>query len=254
MTMQNTKMVLVLLALSTYAVGCGQSTTNQSNATHPVINTGEVPISPDGVYTSNGSYSDSQKTATFTPVSIEEMNSYVGTHPLNDPKDFKVSVDLKEVPSQTGRYYGTVKISYTDTGVRYTGTFKASSNTNEDLYNLKDSGTLDAEYNRWFTINNVYYFSAYFQDAYGAIVLIFDNYVNQGDAQGTGVVSGSIYYKNFAQSYAPQSPYRSCWFIYAGPYNCISSAVTNKSAVYPGDGYIKLGTFSGMSKAAVFNN
>ena len=110
---------------------------------------------------------------------------------------------------------------------------------------------MEAEYNRWFTLNGKYYFSAYFQDAYGAVVLVFDNYVNLGDAQGSGVVSGSVYYKNFAQSYVQQSPYRKCWYIYSGPYNCRANAVMDKSAIYPGDGFKKLGTFSGLSKAAV---
>lgn len=95
-------------------------------------------------------------------------------------------------------------------------------------------------------------FSAVFQDSLGALVIVIDNSLNQGDGQGTGTLSGSIYYKNFPQSHAAQSPYRKCWFL-TGLYSCRASAVTDKTSLYPGDGFIKLGTFSGLSKSMAFN-
>lgn len=245
----NSKMIYLLAAFSLMGVGCAKNTELQANSTTTVVS-GGIPVSPDGTSTSS-STSTSSKTATFVPVSISEFNSYVAMHPLNNPSDFKITVDLQSAGN--GRYAGSVKLSYVDTGYQYEGKFEAGSGTNQDIYKLKDAGLMEAEFNRWFIINNQYYFTAFFQDAYGAIVLVIDNYVNQGDAQGTGYVSGSVYYKNFAQSYAQQSPYRKCWYIYSGPYNCRASAVIDKNSVYPGDGYRKLGTFSGLSKAAIFN-
>ena len=246
----NLKLALILATVAVFGAGCGSSSSD--NVTAPIINTGDVPVSPDGVYTSGGSYTADQKTAVFTPVSLEMMNNYAYLHPLNDPKDIAVTIDLQEV--KNGRYAGSVKISYTDNGQRIVGTFKAGRHQNDNFSSLRDNDKLDAEFNRWFIINGKYYFSAYFQDAYGGLIVVFDNYVNQGDAQGTGVVSGAVYFRNFPQSYATQSPYRSCWYIYDGPYDCRAEAVTKKNAIYPANGYRKLGTFSGLSKAAVFNN
>lgn len=249
----NSKLIVLLAAFSLLGVGCGKSQQFQTDSVgggyQPIVNDGSIPVSPDGsgVGTSTGGTTGSN-TVDFTPVSIAEFNSYVAMHPLNNPTNFKITVDMQNAGN--GRYAGTVKLSYVDTGYQYEGKFEAGSGTNVSYKGMKDNGLMEAEFNRWFIINGKYYFSAFFQDAYGAIVLVFDNYVNQGDAQGSGYVSGSVYYKNFAQSYAQQSPYRKCWYIYDGPYNCRASAVINKNTPYPGDGYRKLGTFSGLSKAA----
>ncbi|XGC79583.1 hypothetical protein ACES2L_09620 [Bdellovibrio bacteriovorus] len=253
----NSKLILVA-AIALLGVGCAKEGQTPASTVYQQVGggTGTIPVSPDGVYTSdNTQYSstNSQKTVNFTPVSLAEMNSYVGLHPLNNPSNYKLTVDLSAV--ENGRYSGTVKISYLDQGQQYTGTFTAGAGRNPEHKSLKDNNLLESEFNRWFIIGGKYYFSAFFQDNYGAIVLVFDNYVNQGDAQGGGIVSGRVYYKNFAQSYYYQSTYRNCWYIRSGPWNCRSDAVINKTTPYPGsgDGYRLLGTFSGLNKAAAFN-
>lgn len=247
----NTKMMILVAAFSVMGVGCGS---NKMVADSSVVSTdqvggsGSIPTSPDGSTTTDStSYSNE---ATFTPVSIAEFNSYVGSHPLNDPQNFKVKVQLQQV--ENGRYAGTVNISYTDTGYAYNGTFTAGSGRNVSMKTLNDNNALEAEFNRWFTYSGRSVFTGFFQDSYGAIVLVIDNVASQGDAQGGDVVTGSVYYKNFAQSYTQQSPYRSCWYITNGPYNCRSTSVINKSSTVPSDGYRKLGTFSGISRAASF--
>lgn len=248
----NSKLILLLATVALLGVGCSRNNDMQGGFANQPIGpggNGNIPNSPNGSGAGSSAPAGAN-TATFVPVSIAEFNSYVAMHPLNNPTDFKLTVDLQSAGN--GRYAGVVKISYADTGYRYEGKFEAGSGTNQDLYKLKDAGLMEAEFNRWFIINNKYYFSAFFQDAYGAVVLVIDDYVNQGDAQGGGTMSGSVYYKNFAQSYAQQSPYRKCWYIYDGPYDCRASAVISKNTPYPGDGYRKLGTFSGLSKAAVF--
>lgn len=252
----NSKLIVLLAAFSLMGVGCGKSNQFQSGSgdTGTTVNnggaTGVIPGAPDGSgSTSTGSTSGSN-VADFTPVSFSEFSAYVASHPLNNPTNIKLTVDLQNVSN--GRYAGTVKISYTDMGYAYTGTFKAGSGTNQKLSGLQDSGMLEAEYNRFFTYGGKTVFSGFFQDAYGAIVLVVDNVVNQGDGQGGGYVTGSVYYKNFAQSYAQQSPYRKCWYIRTGPYNCRASAVIDKNGLYPGDGFRKLGTFSGLAKSAAF--
>jgi hypothetical protein len=245
-----TKLIVLLAAFSVLGVGCGKSSEGGSQTYQPPIldNDGSTPVSPDGPGTGTGTVGG--QTATFQPVSIQEFNSYVALHPLNAPTDFKITVSLQDAGN--GRFAGSVKLGYTDTGYNYNATFEAGSGNNVKMSGLKDNGVMEAEYNRWFILNGQYYFSAYFSDNYGAIVLVFDSYVNQGDGQGTGTLTGKVYYRNFAQSYAPQSPYRKCWFIYDGPYMCRSNTVMNKSSAVP-DGYRYLGKFSGLSKASAFN-
>lgn len=253
----NSKLIALMIVTSILGVGCGKSKSVDTGSANGIITvsptgattggTGTSPTSPNGP--GSTTTSSNSNSVDFSPVSFEEFSNYVAMHPLNSPNNYKITVDLSDAGS--GRYAGSVKISYVDNGYQYEGKFSAGSGVNQDLTGLKDGNMMEAEYNRWFMLDGKYYFSAYFQDAYGAIVLVFDNYVNLGDAQGSGVVSGSVYYKNFAQSYVQQSPYRKCWYIYSGPYNCRATAVMDKSAVYPGDGYRKLGTFSGLSKAAV---
>ncbi len=250
----NTKLVILLAAFSLLGVGCGESNSFQSNSdavlpgNSGAVDSGAgVPVTPD----SGGSVGSGTNQASFTPVSFTEFSNYVALHALNNPSNYKVTVNLASAGSN--RFAGTVKISYSDAGNNYVATFTAGSGVNQKLYDLKDSGKMEAAYNYWYVLGGKTVFSGYFQDAYGAIVLVIDGSTNQGDGQGGGNVSGSIYYKNFAQSYATQSPYRNCWYIYDGPYDCRSSAVTGKASLYPTDnGYRKLGTFTGLSKVAAF--
>lgn len=250
----NSKLIFLLAAFSLMGVGCGKSSQFQpgSNTTTVVGGgvSGTVPGSPDGTGSSSSGSTSGGNVVDFVPVSFSEFNSYVATHPLNNPSNYKLTVDLQDAGG--GRFGGSVKISYVDTGYQYEGRFEAGMGKNQDLYDLQDAGVYEAEYNRWFSYGGKTVFSGFFQDTYGAIVLIVDNVVNQGDGQGAGYVTGSVYYKNFAQSYAQQSPYRDCWFIRSGPYNCRAGAVINKSGLYPADGYRKLGTFSGLVKSAAF--
>ncbi len=252
----NAPLMILVAAIALAGVGCGNNKMAVAESTAVVVDssnngTGSIPTSPDGSGTSgSGTTTSYSNEATFTPVSITELNNYIGTRPVNDPQNFKLKIQLSDIGN--GRYAGTVSMSYTDTGVTYTGVFTAGSGKNASYSGLKDNNTYEAEYNRFFTSGGKTVFNGFFQDQWGGVVLVVDNVISQGDAQGGTIVTGSLYYKNFAQSYATQSPYRKCWFIYDGPYNCRSGSVINKSAVIPNDGYRKLGTFSGISKAAAF--
>lgn len=250
----NTKLMILLAGISLMGVGCSKNQLQASDSTAVVDGntaTGVTPLAPDST-DSSSSASGYTNSAAFTPVSLQEFNSYVATHPLNAPTNFKVTMNLQN--NGGNRYGGTVQISYTDTGYTYNGTFTAGTGNNVSIKTLKDNDTPEAQFNYWYQSSAGPVFSGFFQDSYGSIVVIVDKFVSTsgGDAQsGAQVISGSIYYKNFAQSYATQSPYRKCWFIYDGPYNCRSSAIINKTSLVP-DGYRKLGTFSYMSKSAVF--
>lgn len=251
------KKQLLLLAVLASMVGVGCS--NKTNtATPPVTDTPVVtnpvdPGTPSGGGTDGGLSDSDGDVVTFIPVDFATFNSYVGTHPLNSPKNIKISVDLKNNGSL--RYYGAIKISYEDNGQSYQGTFESGEGKNQSISGLKDNDVMESVYNYWFSKDGKTVFTGMFQDQYGSIVLVIDKTIDQGDGQGTGYVSGSVYFKNFAQSMAQQSPYRKCWFIYTGPYDCRSTEIMNKSALYPttDQGYRKLGTFTGLSKANAFN-
>lgn len=254
--MKNSKLILVLATLALLGVGCAKEMkASDGNAivTPPVVNPTFPTNAPPGQ--GAGSAGDSWaygNTVAFTPDSLEIFNTYVGTHPLNNPSNVKLNVNLIDVGN--GKFGGQVKLAYDDAGQHYEGYFVAGTGKNQSFPSMstnRDVGLFHAEYNYWFANNTK--FSGYFQDAYGAVVLVIDNVVNQGDAQGSAYVSGSLWFKNFTKTMAPQGTERYCWFIYDGPYNCRSQTVMDKSNVYPSNSYRRLGTFTGLSKSKAFN-
>lgn len=241
--------LIVLTAIALLGAGCAKESKTQNNGTayvngYPIVpGNGTAVPAPIGNAASGSGIS-------FTPVSLEEFNSYVATRPLNYPSDFKVAINLKD--NGSGQFAGDVRLSYQDSGRLWEGVFKAENAANVNISGLRDSGVNDAVYNRWFTMGGQQVFSGFFEDEIGGIVLVIDNVVNQNDGQGGSVISGQIWYRNFAQSLAPKSSYRSCWFVYTGPYDCRSNHVISKSALYPTDSYRKLGWFSGYVKSQAF--
>ena len=124
----------------------------------------------------------------------------------------------------------------------------------------------NAQYNGWYTINGQTVWKGFFQDAYGAIVLILDpnGASTTGDGQSAGV-SGSVYYQNFVTGY-PYNPYQGpdlmCWQITAGDHDCrtflIGGSVNMGSSLDPNPsdhgpdvsiGYQELGTFVGINRS-----
>lgn len=252
--MENTKLMTVVLVLALAGVGCSKKSSSNGSSDDPGVVDTYVPptVTPPGG--SGGSDTTTgTNTVDFVPVSLEEMNSYVATHPLNGPTNIKLTVDLKA--DSEYRYYGSVKLSYDDAGSRYEGVFNSGSGVNSHLDYSGSNGLKEYVYNIWF--NNQYtsgktVFTGFFQDTYGGVVLVVDSVVNQGDGQGGSYVSGSLWYRNFANVLAPQGPERKCWYITKGPYDCRSTPVIYKNGIYPTDTYRKLGTFSGLLKSKAF--
>ncbi len=251
-----TKFLLLLLIASFVGIGCS----NKNESATPPVSTDPIvqpPVAdagvPAGGGTDGGLTSTSGDTVDFVPVDFNTFNSYVGTHPLNSPKNIKLQVNLKDNGSL--RFYGSVKISYEDNGQTWAGNFESGDGKNQSIASLKDNDEMESKFSYWFKNNGVTVFSGIYQDQLGSVVIVVDKSVNQGDGQGASFVSGSVYYKNFAQSFATQSPYRKCWYIYAGPHDCRTSTVQTKSGLYPttSEGYRKLGTFTGLSRVKAFN-
>lgn len=254
------KALVATLAVVLLATGCSNSTKSDSansNTAQAIPLPIPVPV-PGGTLTpigGTGTYSTGS-TVDFTPKDLSTMNDYVAVAPLNNPSGYKVNVNLRLV--EAGRYGGEIKIGYNDSGRWYEGTFKAGVGKNVSLSGLKDSGVLEANYNYWFTYDNQPVFSGFFEDQYGALVIVispdYSSGTNLGDGQGTATkYAGHIYFKNFTTSFATHSPYRSCWFTYLGPYDCRSNIVQTKCGLYPEAGYKFLGSFKGLDLSKAFN-
>lgn len=248
-----------LLGVVLFCFGCAKSpSTDTTNAVVPVplptqapYVTSDIPGAPgstQSVY-SGTTYSSGATTA-FNIVSSDEFNLFVASHPV-DPQNVVINIDLKEVPTR-GTYAGTVKIHYTSNGQ----SFEASLNSGTKSWDGQDYFM----YNYFFNYQNKQVFSGFFDDTYGAIVLIFNNTVDLGDGAGPSQFSGEVWYKNYVKSFATYdagagwSVVLPCWFRTIGPYDCRSSAVINKTDLYPSaDGYRKLGSFSNLNRVKAIN-
>lgn len=246
------------------ATGCSKSTSNKDAAaapqsTIPIIIDPNFPAGGDGtgVTYSNGS------TSTFKPVSLTMMNEYVYTRPLNNPTNYKININL--ATPGAGIYGGEVSISYVDNGITYNGIFKSGLGKNASYTGMYDNGKWESEYNFWFRFNNKTNFSGYFEDEFGAIVIVLEPQLATGggnDAEPvlTSKYKGKVYFKNFLDKegkpvFGPHSPYRACWFTYQGPYDCRSNIVSTKCGLNPGGeaGYRLLGSFEDVDVKTGFN-
>jgi hypothetical protein len=263
--MKTMKQLTVLLAALLLVAGCAKSKSQETaNNTNVVNNGGAIvppvvidPLAP--INTGSTQLFSSGSTVAFNPVSLNVMNTYVATHPLNNPSNFKLNINL--ATSGNSRYGGDVTISYTDNGVQYDGIFKAGMGKNQSFKGMYDNDRLESDYNYWFNFERQLVFTGMFEDQYGAITisLIPLNGApasgNDGEPITSGPYKGYVYFKNFQTTFAPHSPYRSCWFTYMGPYDCRSNVIQTKCGLEPGAGagYQLLGTFSGVDIKKAFN-
>jgi hypothetical protein len=281
-------MVAGLLA-STMILGIGcASKKGDDPAPPPADGGGVVPVTPttEAAIANRGAEFTEGATAPLT-VTYEMLNRYVGTHPVNNPSDVRISVKLYEITPGANQYAGRVMISYYDNGQYYTGRFITDDGKNP-TGSPAQSGTLypgwnHAFYNNWFTWNGKAAFHGFYEDSYGAIMLIADEIVNLGDGSGATEVSGSIWFKNFANSPYPRAnPSLPCWYTTAAAFDCRTllidgnngdGHIKSDSALYPTQsqfytnrqrnpyipeeparGWQKLGTFGGLNRPKAFSN
>ncbi len=259
--MKATKLLTIALVLSVISAGCSKSNSTNSqlvNGTGSGILPAPVIVDPNAPVTGADTFYGGS-TVPFTPVSMQTMNKYVATHPLNNPTNFRISVNLASVGS--GRYGGTISISYLDNGIQYNGEFKSGLGRNQTMKGMYDNNKLESEYNYWFNFENKLIFTGFFEDQYGAITIALEPMTstpsggNDAEPVLTGPYKGTIYFKNFAVTGAGHSPYRACWFTYIGPYDCRSNVIQTKCGVNPGAaaGYEILGTFNNININQAFN-
>lgn len=249
-----------MLLVSLFGVGCAKKSDNPP----PPASVESTPPNPNDNSrgAAPGMNYQSGTTVDFVPDSMQILTAYVGSHPLNQPTRFKLNVNLSDVGG--GKFAGVIQVSYFDNNSYYNGYFDAGSGTVQVSYRNKDTGKPTAEFNQWFvdTGTGKKVFHGFFQDNIGAVMLVIDDSLGLGDGGLPVEVSGSIWFKNFGPTYASQSSEK-CWFIRTGPFDCRTflngssdskdSDVITSSALYPGDGYRKLGKFTGLNVKEAFN-
>ena len=260
----------LILSLSLLAA-CASKNDNSNSSSGVVI----TPYDPTVTIGSGGStidptdyYSgDPGSSAQLNVDSLAVLNTYVATHPINAPTNIRVYVETVDIGN--GHVSGTVKLSYFDNGGQlYQGVFSSENpNTpvNQVSYHNWYTGLDNSAFNQWFKWQGKTVFHGFFQDAYGAVIIVVDGNGNDlGDGNGATTLSGSVWFKNFAVAPAPQfigGLGEQCWFLLQpSPYECGAfqtgqpgnSPISTTSALTPGNGYTRLGTFSGLNKARAF--
>ena len=243
---------VLLVVMAAVGVGCSSSSGPGSSSGGSTTTTSTPPVVtiPPVVVTQ-------ANTVTFTPVSMAAMTAYVASHPLNNPQNIQLTVNVSDVAAGSNQFGGSMRLSYTDSGNQFVGNFITGTGTVQVSGSNLDTGKSVAAFNQWFPYNGQRVFHGFFQDQYGAMILVIDSLTSTtGDGQAPDSGNGSVWFKNFVPGYATQSP-EMCWFIQIGPFNCrtfLSGAnVVTTSALYPSNGYQKLGTFTGLNIKQAFN-
>lgn len=262
------KLILIsAMALGLISVGCSKTNSNSSNNNTATNVPGPVVIDPtaptDGSGSSGGTGSGA--TVDFKPANLAAMRQYVLPGApyvaLNNPTNIKINLNLQQ--SSSGRYGGDITISYIDNGVQSTGVLSAGLGRNPTIKGGYDNDRLQADYNYWFTFENQLVFTGFFEDQFGSITVTLtpDEPIGGGnDAEPLTVpYKGSIYFKNFKNTsgsfVVKNQPYRPCWFIYNGVFDCRSTVIQTKCGLEPGvdAGYTLLGTFTNVDIKKAFN-
>ena len=256
------KPILLLLGIiSVLMMGCaekkssngGVADTQDSDLT--MIDPGEDPYIPNGSGPGQGPGSNWEygATTTFKLYSLDRLMEYT-MQARNNPQNIRINVNLTN--KGDNRYGGTVSISYTDGGEYYEGFFTSGDSAGDNKYNI------------WFEKDGKNVYHGFFEDYYGAVVVVIDEMISNGDGQAPNQASGRVYFKNFDLAYAPNplygylpgfgSPRTYCWFISIGPYDCRAwksgYGVDTKKAINPDSDYKLLGTFDGLNVEDAFND
>jgi hypothetical protein len=260
-------------------VGCGSKKGIGSPAGTPVGSNPDLPpvTDPDPNLPTNGG-----ATIALTGVDAEVLSDYVGWT-VATPTDINIVGNLKEVGTYSrpagGVEYafgGRVSIKFKEGTTSYTDEF--TSMPFGSSYNTVTGVAANNTYNRLSSdypeLGGKIGYHGFFEDTRvqrlvapmpyspifgGAIILVIDQTNDAGDGQGPTLANGSVYFKNFLGQY-PMGPLPNthCWFISSGPYDCRSwksgNSVNTKASIYPDNGYVKLGSFTGLDIKKAFND
>lgn len=276
---------LSLIALTVLMnVGCAEEKTTQVGAEAPAavspIGTPDdicqrqqcdasgLPLPPSG---NEGSGSDQESGATADLVNVdrEALNQMFFLSRPNNPTNIKINLNVD-------RKRESVMISYMDGGKEVRAalgvTFPGAGGTR-----------VNERYNGWVNQGGTSVYKGFFQDMWGAVIVVIDRSISLGDGAPAAFLGGSVFMQNFGDnpgydSYCQSGSFSSdcyrsqlmCWEITYGPYDCRSwvkptsnwsNAVDMVLSLWPTaplgqpyqsrqKPYVKLGDFSGMSRAA----
>ncbi|PWU19972.1 MAG: hypothetical protein C5B49_05025 [Bdellovibrio sp.] len=257
-------------SLSLLLVSCAKPSSNDPAAVDPST---IVPLGTLGIATGTTGVGvnplDSQPGSTVDVVldgstyqqKLQTLTAWVGvSHPLNAPSDFRMNVQLTD--SGNGLYEGILMLGYYDNGAYNIDTLSTGTGTSQNAGIPATYGLPDGQFNQWFLYNGKAAFHAFFQDGVGAVILVVEGGVGVGDSNANyQTVYGSLWFKNFAVTAAANDPNNiptdPCWFVWIGPWSCRTflgpdGFIHTASALLPSDGYVRLGTFSGLDKVKAF--
>jgi hypothetical protein len=256
--------MMIAMALIALSVGCAKEEGQQAAAVPPAATctsncTGGVAPTPPPGGTPIDSYA-SGSTAELVADAAKLRTMFYNSNP-NNPTNIRINIDLT-------RDSDSVIIAYTESGaganagkVVEAGMGVVNPCVKTGYMPGNCSSTPNRQYNGYVNQGGTNMWKGFFQDEYGAIVVVVDKFFDQGDGSGNQFASGSVWFQNFNRYY-PNNPYQGplsmCWQISLGPYDCrtflsgnvvnmISSKFpTNKGPDNP-NYYQQLGTFSGIS-------
>ena len=252
--MAQQRILTILLAVSCLGLGlgCARQQNNPPDAPGAAATAVTPIVTDDGMVFSGGD------TVVFTP-NYPILNDLIQSRPINDPSDFKLNVDLKELIS--GRFGGRVVMAFKDSGFTHYGLWETKAGTvpRQQSWDNKYEGQAFAQYNLWFTgANGKSVFRGFYQDTKRAIVFVIDDGFNQGDGGALTNLSGKVYFKTFKQAMtSPSQTTVPCW--YQGPVSPFFCATFLNSGGYisnglvPSDGYQLMGEFMGLNRSKAFN-
>ena len=242
---------LVTLAV---LVGCAKNNDIAAVPGAPVI---PPPIVPStGPTPDPGATGDTSGATVSLNVTGSALSSFFFQSPPNNPTNVRFKM---KIGPETQGYSGEVTISFLDGGVQRSATMSTTHPW---------SGHSDPTKNVWSNFGGKVAWHGFFQDYYGAVVVVIDQSAGLGDGSAS-LVGGSVWFQNFDGALPPEGPARMCWEIQIGPYDCrtfISGGTGDNgytdtaSSLYPnnhGDdrpAYRKLGDFLGLNKHAAMGD
>lgn len=256
------KSTLIMAMALSVSVGCSKKETKGGGG-DPTIPGDTTTIPGTATITYSGG------TAPVDSFSLSLLEAYAGRR-INSPTNIRVTLDVFNVANTgaTKQYGGTFKISYEEV-------YNGSTRTVTGTFN---SGTSldDTKYNKYYNTGGVEKVKLFFQDSLGGLVVSVEP-INVNDLETK--FKGRVYFRNFdfgvcsnpsynmPASCNVQSPYKKCWNISEGPYDCrayMSSGNVRPDIVdlpgfgsrpggYNGPGYQQLFTFTNMDLNAALN-
>lgn len=248
--------MLMAIAILSGAVGCAKDSGSSNTNVCTGRCDGALPIGNGGTGVGTDPSTTGYSGSTVPLTNTSGLYDFFYLSQPRQPTNVRINIDM-------ARARDSIIVSYTDAATgRYVeaavGTVHPQSGFQSAIYN---GWTPDYQTGR--TI-----YKGFFQDAYGALIVIINRTSSQGDGQPGAVLGGEVWYQNFpvGYQYAPvQGPNKMCWEILMGPYDCRSfliygnggSAVHMPQTTLPTTKgpdapryYNKLGEFDGINATA----